>query len=450
MSLFGALSSGVSGLNAYSNALGIISDNITNVNTVGYKSSVADFSTLVTESRSSTSYSPGGVDSKPRSLISRQGLLQASQSPTHLSIDGGGFFVVRTANSPESEVRFTRSGSFTQDADGFLQNTAGMYLQGWKLDALGNYPNNGSVSELEPINISGLTGTAEATKNIRISANLQSDAPVRDVVANGFYDPADPSFNMANNPTLANFSQQLEVFDSQGGRRELNFSFLRSTNPNQWYVEIHGNDAEVVEAGALVNGQIATGVVAFNSDGSLDMTNTTLPLSNMLPGQQLSVTWEGNVGSEPINLFIGDNGDIDGVTQFASQSVLRSSSVDGARFGNVIGVSVDKQGVVTALFDNGLNRAVYKLPVATFLNPDGLNRMQGNSYGASDNSGTFALVAPSTGGAGTIAPATLEASTVDLAAEFTKLITTQRAFSASTRVITTADEMLSELNQIKR
>ena len=139
---------------------------------------------------------------------------------------------------------------------------------------------------------------------------------------------------------------------------------------------------------------------------------------------------------------------MDGLTQFDSISTLISSSVDGAVFGNVIGVSVDEEGVVTALFDNGLTRPVYKLPIATFQNPDGLRRLQGNNYGVTDNSGTFSLVEAGTGGGGSIVPSTLEASTVDLANEFTQLISTQRAFSAATRIITTADEMLAELNQV--
>ena len=127
-----------------------------------------------------------------------------------------------------------------------------------------------------------------------------------------------------------------------------------------------------------------------------------------------------------------------------------SSSIDGAVFGNVTGVSVGKDGVVTALFDNGLTRAVYKLPVATFQNPEGLMSVQGNSFARTDYSGNFELVSSGTGGAGSVSPKTLEASTVDLAEEFTKLITTQRAYSASARIITTADEMLTELNQLKR
>src|SRR5690606_21109139 len=167
MSLYSALFSGVSGLGAYSSALGMISDNITNVNTVGYKETRARFSTLVTETRSTTRYSPGGVQALPQNLISKQGLLQSSSSPTDLSIDGAGFFVVRpTVDAASSAVSFTRAGSFTPDEAGFLRNTAGQYLLGFPLDSNGNTPSNRSVEQLVPITISGLTGTAEATTRI--------------------------------------------------------------------------------------------------------------------------------------------------------------------------------------------------------------------------------------------------------------------------------------------
>lgn len=122
--------------------------------------------------------------------------------------------------------------------------------------------------------------------------------------------------------------------------------------------------------------------------------------------------------------------------------------MNGAVFGNVIGTNISEDGVVTALFDNGLSRDVFQLPVATFPNPDGLTRLQGNAFGVSDNSGNFSVVLPGTGGAGTIAPSTLEASTVDLAEEFADLIVTQRSFSASTRIISAADEVLEELVRI--
>ena len=124
--------------------------------------------------------------------------------------------------------------------------------------------------------------------------------------------------------------------------------------------------------------------------------------------------------------------------------------MDGAVFGNLSGVRIDQEGFVVALFDNGIQRQIYQIPTATFVNPNGLQEEQGNAYSVTDESGTFTLKIAGTGGAGSIEANTLEASTVDLADEFTGLIKTQRAYSASTKIITTADEMLEELIRIKR
>ena len=443
MSLYAALFSGVSGLNAYSSALGIISDNITNINTVGYKATVAEFSTLVAETTSTNRYSPGGVAATPRNLISRQGLPTPTLSATDLSIDGAGFFVVNSEPSggDSGTVSFTRAGSFRPDADGFLRNTAGDYILGWELGPNGSFFNTGDLRTLSPINTTGLTGTAEATNNVRLRANLRSSQAVSPAAAT--YDPTDSANNLASGTVTPDFQQNIEVFDAQGGSHTLTLSFLK-TGVNSWAVEAYSDPASDVTTGAgFVDGQIVTGTIAFNTDGSLDLTNTSSSLTS-----PVAINWTNGAEVSSINLGLGSDGEVDGLTQFDSISTLISSSVDGAVFGNVIGVSVDEEGVVTALFDNGLTRPVYKLPIATFQNPDGLRRLQGNNYGVTDNSGTFSLVEAGTGGGGSIVPSTLEASTVDLANEFTQLISTQRAFSAATRIITTADEMLAELNQV--
>jgi flagellar hook protein FlgE len=446
MSLYAALFSGVSGLSANSAALGIISDNITNVNTVGYKGSNAEFSTLVTEARGTSNYSPGGVAANTRTLVSKQGLIQASVSNTDLSVDGNGFFIVRTdPSAAEGEIRFTRAGSFRPDSEGFLQNTAGLYLSGWALESDGSFVNDGDVSKLVPINTAGLTGTAEQSTTVKIRANLQSSITPNPLAAT--YAAGTSANNMASGAVTPDFKRSVQVFDAQGGTHTLTMGYLKHpTLPNRWFAEIYAEPAsDITTAPGLVNGQLAAGTVAFTSNGSLDATNTTASLTNLS-----NIQWTNGAAVSNITLNLGSNGGSDGLTQFDSVSTLISSSVDGAVFGNVTGVSIGKDGIVTALFDNGLTRAVYKLPIATFQNPDGLSRLQGNAYGISDMSGTFSLVEPGTGGGGTLAPSTLEASTVDLATEFTKLITTQRAYSASTRVITTADEMLNELNNIKR
>ena len=448
MSLYGALFSGVSGLTANSNAMGIISDNITNLNTIGYKGTDAQFVSLVASTDSADTYSPGGVKAAPRSLIDKAGLPQISTSATDLSVEGAGFFVVKTGTSgtdPNGDIQFTRAGSFTPDAQGYLKNTAGLYLQGYKLGSDGSIPNNlGDLTQLQTINTSGLTGTAEATTNVNIRANLQSTQAVN--AAEGTYDPTTSANNMASGAITPDFTRDVLVYDAQGGSKNLTMSFLKSSTANQWHVEVYANPAsEVATAGSYVDGQVATGTLAFNQDGTLDLSNTSPALQTAI-----GINWTGGVAPSSINLDLGTDGTASGMTQFASDSALISSHADGAVFGNVIGVQVGNDGVVTALFDNGLAKAVYQLPVATFQNPDGLQRRNGNAYSVSDQSGTFALQLPGSGGAGTLSPSTLEGSNVDLGTEFVKLITTQRAFSASTKIITTADEMLQELNQVKR
>jgi flagellar hook protein FlgE len=446
MSVYGALYSGVSGLAANSNALGMIADNITNVNTIGYKSTQARFETLVTDG-SNAIYSPGGVKAQPQTLINQPGLLQASDSDTDLGISGAGFFVV--SGSPSDNVQadnmsFTRAGSFFPDDEGYLRNTAGLYLKGWPIDADGNIPTNlGDLSTLETIRTSGLTGTAEATTKVTLRANLQSSQTVSPQEAT--YDPTDNANNLASGNVKPDFERDIEIYDAQGGTHTITMGMLKAGD-NTWHVELYAKPASDVAPGpGLIDGQIATGDISFNPDASFNMAGTTASLLSAI-----HVDWTGSAAPSDVSFNFGSDGKTDGFTQYDSTSTMISKSVNGAVFGNVIGVEIGTDGIVTAKFDNGLVKDVYQLPLATFQNPNGLERRNGNSFTESDQSGSFSLQVAGTGGAGLISPSTLEASTVDLASEFSNLITTQRAYSASTKVITTADQMLDELNNLKR
>src|ERR1700731_2749757 len=184
MSVFGALFSGVSGLFAQSQALGMIADNISNANTPAYKETHALFSTLVTQDSTQTTYTPGGVQASPFTGIDQQGLLQASSSPTDLAIQGGGFFVVNNnalGAGANGAFSYTRAGSFTVDANGNLKNTAGLFLQGQKLTAAqgqaiaaGNVDQltATSLSALQTVNVNGLSGAATPTSTVTLGANL--------------------------------------------------------------------------------------------------------------------------------------------------------------------------------------------------------------------------------------------------------------------------------------
>ncbi len=446
---FAALASGVSGLRAFSEAIGAISDNIVNLNTVGYKETRNRFTTLVTETQSVDRFSPGGVEVRAQTLVSQQGLLRTTGSQTDLGIDGKGFFIVKSApsaNAPSGQIQFTRAGNFTPDEQGFLKNTAGLFLLGFPIDQNGNIPTNlGDLSKLVPINTSGLTGTAEATDTVGVRINLQSSLPANPGPVN--------AGDLATKAVTPDFERTITIFDAQGTAQDLTLAAVK-TGTNKFRFEIFG-DGTKMNTTASPAGLVLSGEVLFNSDGSIQQFVEDFPSSTTInPGAgnpispSADITYANGAGTETVTFQLGTAGDNDGLTQFDSISTLISTSANGAVFGNVIGVNVSEDGVVTALFDNGLSRDVFQLPLATFPNPDGLTRLQGNAYGVSDFSGKFSVVLPGTGGAGTVSPRTLESSTVDLAAEFAELIATQRAFSAATRIITTADQVLQDLVRI--
>ncbi len=420
MSIYGAMYSGVSGLAAQSNALGMISDNISNVNTIGYKNSKAAFATLVTESASVTKFTPGGVRSMPVAQIDRQGLLQASASATDLAIAGNGFFVVNEAADPTAgnSVLYTRAGNFRADADGNLVNAAGYYLQGWALDSAGVPVGNTSVlSSLTTINVANLSGAATPTANMELGINLPSIAGTGDT-----------------------HDVTVQIYDSLGNAHDITLTFTKTATANQW---TYATGNPVLSGTTTASGTTAggTGTITFNGDGT--------PTADIAPSFTVSA-WTTGANNSTITVDGGTANESDGITQFAGEYTISFLDQDGVRFGQYTGVSIDERGVVTAQFDNGERRSIYQLPVAMFANPNGLEARDGNAYIQTDRSGDYILGTANTGGAGKVAPSALESSTVDLAEEFTDMIITQRAYSASAKIITTADEMLEELIRIRR
>lgn len=432
MSLYSALYAGASGLGAQSSAMAGVADNITNINTIGYKGVATEFRTLVTPGSMKNQYSAGGVAASPQALISKQGLIQASSSQTDLAIDGSGFFVVRTGTGNDSAVAFTRAGAFKPDVQGFLRNTSGYYLQGWKLDAAGNYTDTG-LNSLQSVRLSDLTGSASATSRLQLRANLQSDAPV----LAGAYTAGD----LASGTVAPHFQRSFDVYDAQGSAHRISMGFVK-TAPNEWQAEAFAVPASDVTA---AGGLLASGTVRFNPDGSLDVAGSSPALFG-----SLTPAWTNGAGAQPIELQLGSDGKLDGLIQFSGPSAVISSSVDGGVIGNLASIEIDDKGVVSAIFDDGTSRKVFQLPVATFLNPDGLTRMNGNAYGVSSASGAVAINPPGALGSGMISSSSLEGSNVDLASEFTSMIRFQRAYSASSKIITTVDDMLQELSNLKR
>jgi len=442
MSLTAAMFSGVSGLAAQSMSMGMISDNISNANTVGYKDTKAVFSTLVTESATATTYTPGGVTVHPTQQVDQQGLITAASTSTNMAIAGKGFFVVHTLADPTQSggnYLFTRAGTFEPDDEGRLRNAQGYYLQGWEVDANGNIPTNQSdLSALEPVNVSGLTGNAEATSSIGLKINLEKSQANHGV--------AYVSGQMASGAVDPHFVRSFQIYDSAGAAHSVTFNFLKTgtpANPNLWTVEITADtDADGNED------VLSTATVEFNTDGTLDLDSANTTVANTF-----NIPWDASLGitsPQAIALDFGSNDQSNGFTSFAGPSELVSSEVNGALFGAFNSVFIDEEGNVIAKFDNGTSRYIYKIPVATFPNPNEMTNQDGNAYDASPESGTFTLREATLGGAGRIISSATEASTVDIAEEFTRMIVTQRSYSAASKIITTADEMLEELIRIKR
>jgi flagellar hook protein FlgE len=625
MSLYGALSAGVSGLNAQSNNLALISDNIANVNTVGYKGSFGQFSTLVTQQSLPNSYAAGGVNFNRISQFDHQGILQSSGSPTDVAVAGNGFFVVNTTTSATSsdQFLFTRAGSFRTDNLGNLQNTAGYYLQGWPTnpDGTPTTTNTSVLSNLETVNISGISGTATPTSNVHLGVNLPaSDANgtshttnveifdslgvshdvaftwTKNSVNQWNYSTEVPSgaamvtaLNSAGQPSFAQgqlgFTGQpadgdtitiggtTYEFDSNasvtGGNTSvaigttlpLTISNLATAvgdprvtagasaltitqapggtaltvNPNssaitqtatgsftlpaltaygvgQVTFTAQPADGDTLTVGGTTyefdsGGGVGAGNTAVTIGGSLATTlanldtavtdprlsvlnGTTLQVLQTAAGGSLTVTpssasissaaftlapaspavsfngdgtpaafnvaslsvagWSTGARDSSVTLNLGTLNGTDGVTQFSSDYTVNQVDQNGVKFGAFSGVSISETGIVSANFDNGLSRAIYKIPLVSFTNANGLISKNGNAFLASDNSGVPVLGGAKSGGLGSISSGALESSTVDLGTEFTNMIVAQRAYSANTKIITTVDDMLNELVQIKR
>ena len=460
MSIFGAMRSGVTGLFSQSQALGMIADNIANVNTVGFKAVRPRFSTLVTAQAAQNLHSPGGVQSKVEREIDAQGLLTASSVSTDIGISGSGFFAVNDQTDGSGNIFLTRAGEFRPDKDGNLVNSGGFTLTGWPIDSNGTVQQTNVLTAFSVLNVANLTSAPVFTSTIEMGANL----------------PASATSGDANSLTA-------QVFDRQGGQHALALTFTKTSTTNQWDITATITGASFVDPDqnnsgadstnsltgtatsddiALINGTTSTsiGTITFNTDGTLssiaaafgsggvgvvDSTNTQFDVSFDFD-QSLASTAD----RVTIALDFGTPAQADGFTQFQGNFTPNFIEQNGKQFGSLSSVNIDEAGITTALFDNGETRDIFQVPVITFNNPNGLTERTGNVYVETTDSGPAVALEPGRGGGGQIAPAALEASTVDLADEFTRMIVTQRAFSASTRIITTADEMLEELTRIIR
>ena len=416
----------ISALNMHQKYLDVTANNLANANTNGYKSSRVlfqdQFSQMLAPGSAPTA-TLGGTNPTQIGLGVRlgyvsanftQGTLQNTGRNMDLGIQGDGFFVY----GQDAGRRYSREGSMSLDADGFLVNSAsGLRTQGWQVGANGTVDTNLPVDDIQIVTDKTV---AKATENVYLGGNL-SAATATD--------------------GTGTVSVSMGAYDSLGALQTGSIKFTRTAaNPLVW------NWAVVDPATGLPNPAtgVGAGTITFDVNGQVDTTlatNPTITTPVQIPGSAGSA----NGGQIALNI------DFSKLTMLNSASSTTVTSQDGLPSGTVSDVYISpNDGMVSLVYSNGMTEQVGQVAMARFNNSTGLMRAEGTAFTQGLNSGEAQIGAASTGGRGSIATGYLEASNVDMAQEFTNMILAQRGFQASSRVITTSDEILQELVNLKR
>jgi len=411
-----SLFSGVSGLRSHQTMMDVVGDNIANINTPGFKGSRVVFSDTLSQalraggaatnqlggtnaSQIGLGVRVGGID-----MVNTQGPLQATGRPTDVAIQGEGFFVVRSG----SEQLFTRAGSFGFDNAGNLADPSGAIVQGWLADpTTGALLTNGPSTDIKiPL---GQSIAPTPTTTLQLGGNLKSSALP---------------------DATSTVSTAMGVIDSLGATTQVRFDFTKSAD-NTWKMEAF-DDAGV---------SLGTANLTFNSTtGALDPL--AAPITFTLPAR-------GGATATTFTADFGAPGTGKALTQFGGSNTVAAIGQDGATTGYLRSFAIGDDGTVSGSFSNGRIKVLAQVAVSNFNNPAGLIKAGSSHMRASASSGASSIGLPGAQGRGSLAAGTLEGSNVDLAAEFTNLMIAQRGFQANSRIISTADEMLQELVNLK-
>ncbi len=429
MSITSSMYTGASGLRAHSEAMDVVSDNIANVNTIGFKKSRADFADVL---GGMVGGSRAGAGSTIASVAQNftQGALLGTGQVTDLAIRGDGFFVVSGMADGVRGTFYTRDGQFNLDENGFMENAAGLRLQGYPIDANGQVL--GTVGDIQ-IDMNSIP--PQATTSVEVVGNLDADQAVS----------ATP-FDITDPTGTSDFSTTMTVYDSLGTPRELQFYFkkVQDAPTPQWEVNAVAAASDVDPPPPGDYALLGTGTLDFNTDGSL--ANNTLTSVN--------VSWEGAAAATiAIDLGSPTGGGgtgVDGITTYSSPSATTFLSQDGYGSGDLAGLTINDAGLIEGQFTNGQSRALAQIATAKFSNNQGLERRGDGLFAQTRQSGEPAVGAAGSGGRGALVSGSLENSNVDMAEEFVQMIALQRGFQSNSRTISTADEMLAEVVQLKR
>ncbi len=560
MGLFGAMTASVSGLSSQGEAISVISDNLSNTNTIGYKNSRALFSQLVTTaSTGAGTYNAGGAQSAIQRSQQTQGSIISTTNKTDLAISGNGFFAVtdKSVIDNETQTFYTRAGAFSENNQGFLVNPQGLYLNGWRTDTQGNILD---VQNPAPIELQSVGVSAQASSDVGIGINLTSSENINTVWNTGaaLTSATENLGAILADTSIADYVTDVRLFDAQGGARDISFSFAkRGSNSWAWMAFTDGSN---IQGGTPnVNTRIGNGTLEFNQNGTLRHAT----------GLDMTIPWSGGVATETVTADFGDftggavvNGgtfdfsagnlattfeedttnvdttanagtyDLDlsaaneftltdpdgqtavvtvagagqqellfqfpgttpaaskeynvrmtisasvsttavgypsavgdmtvvraaaqgtgsgtnGALQFAANYDTFFSSQDGFGSGLLADIQIDNEGFISGTFTNGETKQLWKTALAIFQNPAGLEAVSGSLLRVTDASGDALLKEAGVGSTGDIISGSLEGSTTDIANEFSQMIISQRAYQANSTVVSTVDQMLNELLQLR-
>ena len=438
-----AFSSGVSGLKAQQTSLDVIANNISNVNTTGYKAQRVSFSDLLSQTISAATGSTAtkggsnavqigtGVSVGSIDTIMTVGSSQSTGVSTDLSIGGEGFFVVQGGS--QGKYQYTRAGNLSTDSTGNV-TVDGNEVCGWdtysSIDADGNYVYN-TDAEPTPINIyegkkiiaAKATATADFTGNLDPTKTVATTATALNAIG--------------TTPTTFDQTSSITVYDAQGNASDVTVGWKKcavdsATNTTSWYWQASSADASITPS---------SGYVKFDSDGKIVTTDSTD--YNTTPS--IAVTSTGS-GTDPFTVAL-NFADLGTYTSSSTSSV--TGSADGYESGELQSVAISSDGTITGTYSNDQTQSLAKIALAVFNNASGLEKIGSNLYVASVNSGDAKVVTAGSGGSGTLSSGTLEMSNVDLAEQFSAMMITQRAYQANSKVISTADEMMQSLINMK-
>lgn len=431
MSITSSFYTGLSGLSTHGTAMGVIGDNISNINTTGYKNSSPQFEDILGQSLSGvrgSNQTGAGTNVQSVDVNYTQGTFSTTEVATDVAINGRGFFVVKDSNSDEQF--YTRAGHYHFDNDGYYVNGDGKRVQGFLYNAAGTT----LIESLLDIQVNQNSMIApQVTTTAEMVLNLDSSAPV---IAGG-WDITDPN-------GTSNFSSPITIYDTLGQAHVIqvyftNISTALAPRTWEWHAVIATSDTDVGGAGYTLfgMGEAAGTILEFDEYGILDSPDEAIPF---LTGD---ITYANGVDATDSDI------DFTGTTQYGSVSAIQNINQNGYAPGSASAIAIDDQGNLTASYTNGQIKKIARLALANFPNINGMQRRGGTLYSETVSSGQPLINKPGVGGMGTISSSMLEESNVDLAGEIIKMIIIQRGYEANSKVISTTDAMMNTLINIR-